>query len=195
MCFRKTDNSINQLKQKLKQFEQHANYLNDTAYANTVTDLAYIYSSSYPDSALLILRENAARCKASGYKTGEVDTYIIMGDAFQTKGVYEKAMENYEKSLQLAKHINYQKAVALISNRIGIIHLNQGNYPEALSKFYESLKAGEAIGNDELTGASLNNIAIVQFYQGKYNEADSAYIQRLKIAQKTVRHQQHECCL
>ena len=133
--FSQTDNSIYQLKQRLKQFEQHANYLNDTAYANTLTDLAYIYSSSYPDSALLILRGNAERCKASGYKTGEVDTYIILGDAFQTKGMYEKAMENYEKSLQLAKHINYQKAVALISNRIGIIHLNQGNYPEAGSKF------------------------------------------------------------
>ncbi len=182
--FSQNSNSINQLKQRLKQLEQHANYDNDTAYANTVTDLAYIYSSSYPDSALLILEKNAARCKASGYKTGEVDTYIIMGDAFQTKGAYEKAMENYDKSLLLAKHIDYQKAVALISNRIGIIHLNQGNYPEALSKFYESLKAGEAINNDELAGAALNNIAIVQFYQGKYNEADSAFIQRLKIAQK-----------
>ena len=183
--FSQNNNLTDQLKQKIKQFQQHTNYLNDTAYANTLVDLAYIYSTSYPDSALLILDDNAAHCKASGYKKGEVDTYIIMGDAFQTKAVYEKAMENYEKSLQLAKSINYQKAVALISNRIGIIHLNQGNYAEALSKFYESLKAGEAIGNDELTGASLNNIAIVQFYQGKYNEAESAYLQRLQIAQKT----------
>ncbi len=177
-------NSINQLKQKLKQFKQHANYINDTAYANTLTDLAYIYSSSYPDSALLILDENIARCKATGYKIGEVNTYLIIGDAFQTKGMYEKAMENYQEALQLARHINRKQAVALSLNRIGIIHLNQGNYPEALSIFYESLKTGEAIGNDELAGASLNNIAVAQYYQGKYNEAGAAYIQKLKIAQK-----------
>ena len=182
--FSQKGNSIEQLKQRLKQFENHANYFNDTAYVNTLTDLAYIYAFSYPDSALLLLRNNAAHCKASGYKKGEVDTYIITGDAFQTKGVYDKAMENYEKALQLAKHINYQKAVAVILNRVGMIHLNQANYPEALSKFYEALKAGEALGDDVLTGATLNNIGVVLFYQGRYNEADSVYIQRLKIAEK-----------
>ncbi len=181
-----TGNSTYQLKEKLKRLEQQQDYLHDTAYAQALIDLAYIYSSSYPDSALLILAGHAERCRESGNREGEVDTYIIMGDAFQTKGNYEKALEYYEKSSQLAKKIKYQKVLSLVLNRIGIIDLNQGNYPEALSKFYESLKAAEAIDNKELTGATLNNIAIVQFYQGKFNEAESAYRQRLKIAQEML---------
>ncbi len=179
-----TDHSTYQLKEKLKRFEQQPDYLHDTAYANALTDLAYEYSSSYPDSALLILAGHAERCRESGNREGEIDTYIIEGDAFQTKGIYEKALEYYEKSFQLAKKIKYQKVLSLVLNRIGIIDLNQGNYPDALSKFYESLKAAEAIGNKELIGATLNNIAIVQFYQGKFDEAESAYRQRLKIAQE-----------
>ena len=164
---------------------QQPDYLHDTAYINTLTDLAYEYTSGYTDSALLILAGNAERCRESGYTKGEVDTYIIMGDAFQTKGSYENALAYYEKSLQLAKKINYQIVLSQVLKRIGIIDLNQANYPEALSKFYESLKEAEAIGNKELMGAALNNIAIVQFYHGKFNEAKNTYQQRLNIEQET----------
>jgi len=184
LVFAQTDGSIYQLKEKIKRFELQQDYLYDTAYANALTDLAYIYSSTYPDSALMILAGNAEHCQASGYKKGEIDTYIIMGDAFQTKGKYDKALENYEKSDGLAKDANYQSVLPLILNRMGMIYLNQGNYPEALSKFYESRKVAEAINNKDLIGATLNNIAIVHFYQGKFKEAESAYWQRLKIAQE-----------
>lgn len=182
--FAQTEDAVEQLKQKLRQLEEQSNYLKDTAYANTILDLAYLYSSSYPDSALQILKGNAERCHASGYGLGEVDTYMITGDAFQTKGVYENALENYESAFQLAKKINYRRGISLILNRIGIIHLNQGNYPEALSRFFESLKAAEAIGNDDLTGATLNNIAVAQYNQGKFSDAENTYKQRLEIAQK-----------
>jgi signal transduction histidine kinase len=179
-----SNSSTYQLKEKLKHFQQQRNYLSDTAYANTLIDLAYIYSSSYPDSALLILAGNSERCQASGYKEGEINTYMAMGDAFQTKGIYNKALENYGKSYRLAKDIRYLKAIPLIVNRMGIICLNQGNYVEALNKFYESLKAAEAINNSGLIGATLNNIAIVYLYQDELDEAERAYRQRLQIAQK-----------
>ncbi len=176
--------STTQLKEKLKRFEKEPGYLSDTAYSNTLTDLAYIYSYSYPDSALLILKGHAELCKASGYSNGETDTYIILGDAYQTKGMYEKALENFEIAFLLAKNYHFQKIVPLILNRIGIVHLNQGNYPQALSKFYESLKAAEIIGNKSLIGATLNNIAIVHFHQGKFADAENDYKQRLKIAEE-----------
>jgi tetratricopeptide (TPR) repeat protein len=134
-----TGNSTHQLKEKLKRFEQQENYINDTNYVSTLTDLAYIYSYTYPDSALLLLKGNAERCNAAGNKQGEIVTYMITGDAFQTKGMYDKALENYEKSYGLSRDINYKKGFALIQNRIGVLFLNQGNYPEALENFYESL--------------------------------------------------------
>jgi tetratricopeptide (TPR) repeat protein len=175
------------LREKLKRLKKQPAYLQDTAYANTLADLAYIYSYSYPDSALAILDGHAERRHAAGDTEREADTYLILGDAFQTKGSFDKALEYYEKSLLLEKDIkNHQKAVARLLNRIGIIHLNQGNYSEALSKFYESLKAAEAIDNKELIGATLNNIANVHFHQGKFDEAEKDYQERLKIAAETA---------
>lgn len=173
-----------QLKEKLKKFEQQRDHLKDTAYTNTLIDLADLYVSSYPDSALSLLEGQAEYCRSSGYREGEVDIYMLQGDAFQTKGNYEKALENYEKSFGLAKNINDRKGLPLILNRIGIIHLNQGNYPAALSKFYESLKAAEAINNNDLIGAIVNNIAAVHYHQGMFHEAESTYRRRLKIAEE-----------
>src|SRR6476646_4702067 len=103
-----TNGEINELKDKLKQFTQHPDYLTDSAYASTLIDLAYLYTSSYPDSAILLLAGNAERCKAAGYKEGEVTTYMFLADAYATKGMYDVSMENYEQCLQLAKNINYE---------------------------------------------------------------------------------------
>jgi two-component system, NtrC family, sensor kinase len=179
-----TGNSINLLKERLAHFKQQPGYLQDTAYANTITDLAYLYAYEYPDSALDLLKGNAERCQAMNYGEGETDTYLYTGDAYQAKGMYKQAMEYYEKASLLAKKIHYEKSFPIILNRIGMIHLNQGNYPEALSKFYESLKSAETAGNKDLAGATLNNIAIVQYYQGKFDEAEIVYRQRLKIAEE-----------
>ena len=119
--------STAQLREKLKSFEKNGKLRFDTAYANTVADLAYIYSYSFPDSALDLLAGHAERCGQAGYKRGETDAYLISGDAYQTKGAYKDALANYERAYLLAESIKHQKAVPLILNRIGIIHLNQGN--------------------------------------------------------------------
>ena len=173
-----------QLRNKLDSFERHGRGSFDTAYANTVLDLAYIYSYTFPDTALLLLKGHAEKCSAAHYTVGETNTYLILGDAFQTKGMYAKALDNYDQSYKLALSINNQKLLPLILNRVGIIYLNQGNYPEALRRFYASLKAAEVINNKTLAGAALNNIAIVHFHQGKFDEAEKDYLRRLEIAEQ-----------
>ena len=173
------------LRDKLALLKQHPGHLLDTAYSNTLTELAYIYSYSYPDSALTLLAGHAERCHASGNIKGEADSYLILGDALQTKGDFDQALAHYEKSYQVGKDIYSKESMPLILNRMGIIHLNRGNYPDALSKFYESLKAAEAMDDKTLIGAAMNNIAIVHFHQGKYDEAEQDYKKRLAIAIET----------
>ncbi len=174
--------TLQQLKAKLAQFKQQPNYLQDTAYANRVNELAFIYADSYPDSALSMLSGQVEVCRAMGYKVGVANIYKIVGNAWQTKGNYEKALEYYQLAYELAVKINYNKAIPGILNNIGLVHLNQGNYPEALKQFYQTLKAAESVGDQFLEGSALNNIAIVHFYQGKLAEAAAVYRQTLQIA-------------
>ena len=72
------------LKENLKTLEQQEDYQKDTAWANTVNKIAFIYADSYPDSALAILDGHAERCHAAGYLQGETEVYKINGNAWQT---------------------------------------------------------------------------------------------------------------
>ncbi|MEO5891907.1 MAG: tetratricopeptide repeat protein [Ferruginibacter sp.] len=172
-----------QLIERLRQLEKNNNYLSDTAYAGALNELAFIYADSYPDSAILLLKGHAERCKSIGFRKGETDAYTILGNAFQTKGDFKKSMDYYEQSYQLAQKIDYQTALPGILNNIGLIYLNQGNYPMALNKFYEALKAAESIKNNFVIGTTLNNIATIHFYQNKMREAEEDYQKMLKIAE------------
>jgi len=174
--------ALNQLKEKLSHIKQQPDYLRDTAYANTLNQIAFIYADSHPDSALAMLVGHAERSKASGYKAGEVETYKVLGNAFQTKGNYERALQYYDQAYLLAQKVNLKKSLPGILNNIGLVHLNQGNYPSALNKFYETLRAAEAVKDQFVIGSALNNIAIIHFYQGKLDEAETAYEKTLQIA-------------
>ena len=139
----------------------------DTAYANAINQLAFFYADSYPDSALVLLAGAAEQSRKAGYPLGETESFKIMGNAYQTKGNFEKALEYYERANQLAEKNNFKKSIPGILNNIGLVFTNQGNYPEALKKFYETLRAADAVNDKFVFGSALNNIAIVHFYQGK----------------------------
>ncbi|CAN5412880.1 hypothetical protein BH10BAC2_BH10BAC2_42290 [soil metagenome] len=171
------------LKERIKQMEQQKDYLQDTAYANALNQLAFVYADNYPDSAIVLLSGNAERCKSLGFRQGESDTYKILGNAFQTKGNFDTSLDYYNQAYQLAEKIGYKKSLPGILSNIGLIYLNKGNYSTALNKFYEALKLAEANEDQFVVGTILNNIATVHFFQDKMAEAESDYQKMLKIAE------------
>jgi two-component system NtrC family sensor kinase len=171
-----------ELIKKIAHLKQQPGYLQDTSYANAINQLAFFYADSYPDSALSLLAGQAEQCRKAGYRLGETEAYKIMGNAYQTKGNFEKALEFYERAEQIAEKNNFKKSIPGILNNIGLVFTNQGNYPEALKNFYQTLRAADAVNDKFVFGSALNNIAIVHFYQGKMDEADSAYKKTLEIA-------------
>ncbi len=173
-----------QLKTKLRQLQEKKGYQKDTAWLNTINQLAFLYADAYPDSALLLLKDHAAYCNNADYAAGEIEVYKNIGNAWQTKGSFELSLDYYGKAESLAKKTRNEKAVPGILNNIGLIHLNQGNYPVALQKFYETLKAAEIINDKFVIGSTHNNIAIVYFFQGKMDEAVASYNKSLDIAKE-----------
>lgn len=170
------------LHKKLTTLKQQANYKSDTAYINALNQLATIYADSYPDSALAFLPELIENCKNLHYISGEVYAYTNTGNAYQTKGDFEKALANYEHAYQISLNNKMEKGLPGILNNIGLVHTNQGNYVDALNKYYEAINISQNNTNKLFIASVLNNIAIVHFYQGKMHEADSAYHIMLKIA-------------
>jgi signal transduction histidine kinase len=174
------------LKQKIHALKQKPNYLKDTNYLAVVNQLGFIYADNYPDSAIALLNGQSGYCKAINFLKGEFTAYKILGNAYQTKGNFTKAIQNYQQSYQLAKKSGFDSALPGIQNNIGLIYSNQGNYSPALRVFYEALKGAEASNNQFVVGSILNNIATIHFFQNKMVEAESDYRQMLKIAEQTT---------
>jgi two-component system, NtrC family, sensor kinase len=172
------------LQQKLLLLKQRSNHTADTSYINTINQIAFLYADSYPDSAFIILKELPDQSRSLGYFRGETDTYKIIGNAYQTKGNFDKALEYYERAYLLAEDKNYKNMLPALLGNIALVHLNKGNYPVSLQKFYASLKAAEATGDKLVIRSSLNNIGTIHFYQGKMKEAEIAYQKTLDLSRE-----------
>jgi signal transduction histidine kinase len=176
--------NLQQLKVRLKQLGQNQQYLTDTAYANTLNQMAFVYALSYPDSAIALLAGQAARCRSVGFGEGEVNAYKITGNAYQTKGNFTTALQYFDTAYTLAKKLGYKTILPSILNNMGIVSMNQGNYTTALDKFYSALNIAEANHDKMLLGSILNNIAIIHFFQGKMQEAETDYKKMMAIAEE-----------
>jgi tetratricopeptide (TPR) repeat protein len=172
------------LKEKIKVLQQNKNYLRDTSWMNSVISLSLFYADRYPDSALVLLQNMPAQCRASKYLKGEINSYNAIGNAWQTKGNFDTSLIYYQLAYRLASEKHQTESLPNILGNIGLIYLNQGNYPVALQKFYSSLQLAEKEGDKFLIRSNLNNIGTIEFYQGKMNQAETAYIRTLAISQQ-----------
>jgi two-component system, NtrC family, sensor kinase len=175
-------NTVQKLKQRIAEIKQTKNYRQDTAYANAINQLGFYYADNYPDSAIQLLTGHPEFCKTIGYKEGETEAYKIIGNAYVTKGDYEKALLFYEKAYQLAVKNKNKRAEAAIMGNIGNVYFNQGNYSEAIKDLYNSLKVAENTGDQKSVLITTNNIGNVHFFQGKMDEAAEDYKKTLQIA-------------
>ena len=176
--------NIKQLKAELQTLQQKEGYQNDTSYINTINQIAFLYADRYPDSAFHLLTGLPEQSKAIGFRRGETDSYKILGNAWQTKGNFDKALEYYNRAYAIAEKIHYMNALPGILGNIGLVYLNQGNYAVALQKFYASLTAAEAVNDKLVIRSSFNNIGTIHFYQGKMDDAEKAYQKTLEISRE-----------
>ena len=176
------DAHLKELKTLLQNLQQKQGYQKDTAYINTVNEISFLYADRFPDSALLMLNGLPAQSRAIKFGKGEINSYKILGNAWQTKGDFNKALEFYTLALNIAEKNNDSRVVPGILGNIGLVYLNQGNYAIALQKFYASLAAAEDVNDQLVIRSSFNNIGTIHFYQGKMEEAEKAYQKTLQIS-------------
>jgi two-component system NtrC family sensor kinase len=176
------DAHLKELKTLLQNLQQKQGYQKDSAYINTVNEISFLYADRFPDSALLMLNGLPAQSRAIKFGKGEINSYKILGNAWQTKGDFNKALEFYTLALNIAEKNNDSRVVPGILGNIGLVYLNQGNYAIALQKFYASLAAAEDVNDQLVIRSSFNNIGTIHFYQGKMEEAEKAYEKTLQIS-------------
>lgn len=182
-CFGQSQ-PVRAARQTIKDLAKRPNYASDTAYLNAVNVLAFQLADADPDSALPLLTKQIGDCKRAGFNLGHVNALKILGNVYQTKGEFSKALDNYNSALRLATSTGYEKALPSILNNIGITYDNQGNYQAALTNYFKALPLAEKYNDFFVEGAVLNNIAGIYFYQGKFTEAVLNYRRMLVLSEQ-----------
>ena len=115
----------------------------------------------------------------------DANLYIKLGyDSFQD-GDYNKALEYWNKALDIQKEISGEKneGVAIIYGAISSMHYNLGDYNKALEYYNKALDIQKQILGERHpdTAKSYNSIGEIYYSLGDYNKALEYYNKALDI--------------
>ncbi len=110
--------------------------------------------------------------------------FVCIGNLYKQAGEYSKAIEFYNKGLDLSKVIKDQQGVANALFFMGDVYDAQGNISESVEFYLRSLKIREEISDLPGTAYCLNNIALIYEKQDEYNEAIIYHQKSLDINNK-----------
>jgi len=166
----------------------------DSLKVNALNELAYLFRSNNPDTAIYFASEALELATTANYATGMINAYLRKSIANKNLGNFEEALENNTDALSLCDQLLGSEAPtdksklmilkAWAYGNFGNIYEEQGNYPEALINNLTALKIREEIGDEAGITASNNNIGNIYAGQGNYSEALKYLFAALKVKEE-----------
>ncbi|MEQ9423768.1 MAG: tetratricopeptide repeat protein [Cyclobacteriaceae bacterium] len=117
-------------------------------------------------------------------------SYSAIGETYRKLGVYEKALSNYLKALQVDEYYDNQLGLANNYNNLGILYDYQDKPEKAIENYKRALKINQQIntGDSEAgnrrnfpIASNYNNIGIIYKNQKQYDSAEYQYQKALEI--------------
>jgi signal transduction histidine kinase len=125
-----------------------------------------------PDSGYQISLQLEKLSREINYKSGTSEALKLQGIYYwQTAFQPKKAIESYQKALQISRSIGDSNAVGRLLNNIGLVYVTAGNHPKALEYYIEALKRIEALKDSFVLGEIYNNIGNVYQLRDEFTEA------------------------
>ena len=162
--------------------QQLTSVASDTGRIDLMNEIARAYLSSNPDTALVLAQEAKNRAVEASYLTGHAEALRIAGIAFDNKGEFEKALENFSRSRELFQKAHNPSGVAKCYNDIGIILYEQSRYDSALKCLFVSQRMKDSLG--ENVAAVYNNLALVYHDLGEFDNSLEYLYKTLSIDER-----------
>ncbi|MDE5080310.1 MAG: tetratricopeptide repeat protein, partial [Trichodesmium sp. St18_bin1] len=121
---------------------------------------------------------------------GKLDQYwdgiclTHLGNVYYSQGEYDKAMEYYQQSLQIAREIGNRSGEGNALGNLGNVYNSQGKYDKAMEYYQQHLQIARGIGDRSGEGNALGNLGVVYDSQGEYDKAMEYNQQHLQIARE-----------
>ncbi len=93
-----------------------------------------------------------------------------LGNAYADYGMWDKALECYERSLSLRREAKDRRGEMVVLNNLGALYHRQGLWEEALGHYRRSRHLARELGEGSSELATLMNMAFIQFTRGRREE-------------------------
>lgn len=147
----------------------------DTIRLKAVQDIAWEMLYSNPDSGYALARKGLDFARAKGQKRWQARMLNTIGSAFNVKGDYVAALENYQKGLAAMKEAGDRKGTAALSNNIGLLYRNMGDNAKAFQYYRDDLAIQEELKNKNGIANAYNNIGTLYSDEANHSKALEYY--------------------
>jgi tetratricopeptide (TPR) repeat protein len=106
-----------------------------------------------------------------------------LGDLYQTQEIWDKAIDNYEKSLAIFQQLKDENEIAITLNNLGDLYQAQGNLHKAIDNYEKSLAISHQLGDQDIA-QPFNNLGDLYQRQGDFDKAIKYYNNSLGISRQ-----------
>ncbi|OFX48542.1 MAG: hypothetical protein A2046_03320 [Bacteroidetes bacterium GWA2_30_7] len=162
-------------------------------YANALTALSLVYvnykrqfDSSFVNAEKAItiyktLINSNDKHVVIESKLGISNCYYSFGHMYDQQGIYDLALTNYKKTLNLNEELGEKKSMFTIFTKIGVVNWYQGNFEQAIQNLLKALKIAEENSDKKSMAICYINIGNVHYNQKSYDYAIENYLKASKI--------------
>jgi len=107
-----------------------------------------------------------------------------LGFVYRNKGEWDKAIEYYQRSLEIKEKVGDEHGMSTTFNNLGSVYQDKGEWDKAIEYYQRSLEIGRKLGDIHGVANSCYNIGMLYCEQGKHNAAIPLFEESLTILRK-----------
>ncbi|MBI4726683.1 tetratricopeptide repeat protein [candidate division TA06 bacterium] len=159
--------------------------LDARSIAQAKTDLSAICDTrGKEDEAFTLAQEASWLWEKLNQTPGRVKAMGTMGNVYQHRSEYPKAMECYNACLELSRRAGLDKDTCRMLNMVGLISYEMGDLEKALKFYGESLEIARRNNEPQYIAMASGNIGNVYLETGRWDQAMECYQRALKESQR-----------
>jgi tetratricopeptide (TPR) repeat protein len=107
-----------------------------------------------------------------------------LGLLYQAKGEWDKAIDYYQRSLEIKEKVGGEHGMSTTFNNLGSVYQAKGEWDKAIEYYQRSLEIKEKVGDEHGMSTTFNNLGDVYQDKGEWDEAIEYYQRDLAICEK-----------
>lgn len=145
----------------------------DSNKVNLLNAIAGEYTNLYDEKGKKYAQQSTALSQKINFKSGEADSYEIIGKFYSMEPDFKKAIEYYNNAIKIGVSQNDSKRLSKLYKKMGNIYQDNNNYSSALEYYFKSAKIDEELHNVNELGKDY--VYIAEIYRGLNDFKKSKY--------------------